>query len=336
MPVRSEYPTRLVAADVGGTTARVALVDAAAGRAPRIVHQQSYACAAFSSLASLLVAFLDSPGARGIDQASIAIPGVLVGDTLVNENLPWPVSLSRTRAESGLHRLEFTNDFEALAHAMPHADRGDALLLTGKPIAPGSGSTLVLGPGTGLGAALRLPASEGSRARVIPSEAGHAALAPGNETELELVRWLLARHAYANNEQALSGPGLLNIYHAACDARGATPTLDKPADVTAAARQGTDPVALAALQVFCGLLGSLTGDLVLTTSAREVCIAGGIPSQIAPFIQHSDFVARFLNKGRLRPVLEPVPVWLLDHGVLGIIGAASWYVEARSADVGRV
>ena len=322
------YPsgTRLIAADVGGTHARVGLVQAAPGRAPLIVHQHKYACADFPSLAAILRSFAETVGIRNIDHAAVAIAGVLDGDTLINTNLPWSVSLARTRTESGLRHLEIINDFEALAFAMPYVDRSQAVLLTGHAIEPGSGATLALGPGTGFGAALRIP---GPPPRVLASEAGHASLATGNETEIGILRWLLQRYPHADNERVLSGPGLVNAYRALCEMRGVTPTLEQPSQITASAEQGDDPVAVEALQVFCGLLGSLAGDLVLSMGAQEVCIAGGIPSQIVPFLQNTDFVARFLNKGRLRPVLERIPVWLVEHGSLGIIGATSWYVENR-------
>lgn len=322
------YPngTRLIAADVGGTHARVGLVFAAPDREPVIVQQHKYACADFPGLAAILRSFMDTIGARGLDHAAVAIAGVLDGDTLLNANLPWQVSVARTRTESGLRHLEIINDFEALAYAMPYVDRTQAVLLAGHPIEPGNGATLVLGPGTGFGAALRLP---GSPARVHASEAGHAALSAGNEIEIGVLRWLLQRHAHVDIERVLSGPGLVNAYRALCEMRGTRPVLEQPAQITAGAQRGDDPVAVQALQVFCGMLGSIAGDLVLSLGAQEVCIAGGIPSQITAFLQHSDFAARFLNKGRLRPVLERTPVWLVEHGSLGIVGASSWYAEHR-------
>lgn len=335
-PSRRElHGTRLIAADVGGTHARVALVHAAPGRAPVILHQHKYICAKFPSLSAVLQDFATALGSVAVDahdvgHAAIAIAGVLDGDNLINANLPWKtVSLSRTREESGLHGLELINDFEALACGMPHVDPSEATLLTGTPLAPGSGPTLVVGPGTGFGAALRLP---GPPPQVLPTEAGHASLAPGNDVEIEILRWLLRRVAHADNERVLSGPGLVNAYNALCEQDGLTPLLDQPSQITAVAQQGSDPLATKALEVFCALLGSVIGDLVLSLGAHEVYIAGGIPSQIIPFLQRSEFVTRFLNKGRLRPILERVPVWVIEHGSLGVIGAASWYADQHLRD----
>ena len=56
-------------------------------------------------------------------------------------------------------------------------------------------------------------------------------------------------------------------------------------------------------------------------------LAGGFLPQIADFIARSDFAARLLDKGPLRPALEQVPVRIVEHGQLGVIGAASWFLQ---------
>ncbi|MFC5488392.1 glucokinase [Dokdonella soli] len=318
------HGARLIAADVGGTHARVALVNAAPGCAPVLERVNKYTCMDFPDLAAVLRAFMQAAGVHDTAHAAIAIAGYVDGDNLINTNLPWQVSLARTREATGLRNLVLINDFEALACAIPHVDPAAAVLLAGTPAMRGDGATLVLGPGTGFGAALCLP---GTPSRVLATEAGHASLAPGNECEIEVLRWLLQRGSHVDNEAILSGPGLVNAYAALCDLRGAAPAMNQPSHIAAAALQGDDRLAVQALSMFCALLGSLAGDLVLSLGASEVYIAGGIPSQIMPFLTRSNFVARFLNKGRMRTVLDRVPVWVIEHGQLGVIGAASWYAD---------
>ena len=82
--------------------------------------------------------------------------------------------------------------------------------------------------------------------------------------------------------------------------------------------------------MFCGWLGSVVGNLVLVYGAQGgVHLAGGILPQIKDFLVRSDFAARFRDKGQMREVLDRVPVVLVDHGQLGVIGAAQWYVEQQ-------
>jgi glucokinase len=54
-------------------------------------------------------------------------------------------------------------------------------------------------------------------------------------------------------------------------------------------------------------------------------LAGGILPQIEEFLWQSEFKMRFLRKGVMTPFLRRVPVHLIDHGELGVIGAACWF-----------
>lgn len=324
---RSVPAETLIVADVGGTYARVALADVAPGQAPCITALRRYACAEHASLAAILADFRASlPQAP--NAAVVAIAGVLKGDDLVNTNLPWPVSVQATRRDAQLATLELINDFEAVAYAIPFVDAHARVSLT--PDAPQANGwpALVLGAGTGLGAALRFEA--GSRA-VLASEAGHAALGAGNALELQVLQQLLQRWEHVDNERVLSGTGLMNLYPALCALRGATVQWTSPEALISAALDGEDALAVETLEVFCSWLGSLAGDLAVSFGARSVYLAGGISAHVARFLHDGRFRDRFLAKGVMRPVLEQVPVWRVEHGELGVLGAAVWYDEHRRA-----
>ena len=316
----------MLAADVGGTHARVALVDATRADTLEVLHYRKFACADFSGLGAILKTFVDSLGAgAAVNDGAIACAGYVLDGAIINPNLPWRVVLDATRAEVGLRSLEFVNDFEAAAHATPYLKASELVPLTparsGVPGAP----TLVVGPGTGLGAAVRIPTANGSV--VLATEAGHAAFAPTSEREIEILRILRRNDSHVENERLLSGPGLVNTYTALCELRGVKAELNEPAAVTQAALDGSDAAAREALDVFCGLMGSVIGDMVLLYGPRGgVYLAGGILPRIKDHLLKSDFYARFLDKGAMRPVLERVPVMLVDYGQLGVLGAAGWYL----------
>ena len=315
--------TPFIAADVGGTNARVALVRFTPEGKLAVLHYSEYVCAEYPDLATILRTFSDAANASSVSRAAIAIAGLLEGDTLVNPNLPWRVSLAQTLSAVHLDDLALINDFQALAHAVPHIDIGTAQLLTGQPVNVAEVPTLVLGPGTGFGAALRLPTRPFGT--VISSESGHASLAPGNDFEIDILRQMLKRWPHVDRERAVSGPGLLNVYECICELHGVAAMLRTPTEVTQAALASANAQAVAALTVFCNLLGSLIGDVVLSYNAQAVFLAGGIPSRIRSFLPTSGLVPRYLNKGALREVMEHVPLWLIEHGQLGLIGAAAWY-----------
>lgn len=318
----------LIVADVGGTYARVALVHVAPGRAPEILAFQRHVCAEHPSLAAILRNFADGQGiSRQPRRAVVAIAGLLEGDTLVNSNLPWPVSLEGTRMAAELGELILINDFEAVAHAMPYLDPSQLSVLSGDAEHSFQWPALVLGPGTGLGAALRF---EGGARPVLASEVGHAALAAGNALELDILRLLMARWPHVDNERVLSGSGLMNLYPCLCELRGVAPRWSTTEQLIAAAQTGEDALAVECMEVFCGWLGSLAGDLAIAFGAKSVYLAGGISGHIDNFLRRGAFHARYLNKGVLSEVLRHTPVWRVDHGQLGVIGAAAWYVEHQA------
>ena len=319
-----------IAADVGGTHARIGLVRPNPAARLGLEHYEKYVCADYPDLSAILRAFIASLPGVTVHEAAIACAGYCLDGTIINTNLPWTVSLERIRADLGLSAVEFVNDFEAVAYATPHIDLAETTLLTPARESGLSAPTLIVGPGTGLGAAVRIPSNGGHV--VLATEAGQAAFAPSSDREIDVLRLLRRRASHVSIEQVLSGPGLGNLYAALCELGGSTPRLDSPVAITRAALDAGDAVARDALDMFCGLMGSVLGDLVLLYGAQGgAFLAGGILPQIKPYLLGSRFVERFLDKGAMRPVLERVPVRLIEHGQLGVLGAASWHLEQRRA-----
>lgn len=316
-----------VAADVGGTHVRIGLVQAAAeaGAPLQVLAYSKFRCADYSGLADILREFIAGlPGVTPVRVAVIASAGYPLADgTVITANLPWRLSPAEIRAGLGLAAVHLVNDFEAVAHAVAHLGASEVLQLAG-PAQTAPGPILVLGPGTGLGAAVWIPTGE--RAVVLATEAGQAALAVGTELEMALLRQMLGQRSHVSVEHALSGPGLMNLYSALCALRGVAPVFARPGEITAAALDGSDPLARESLDVFCGLLGSTVGDMALLYGVQGVYLAGGILPHLRDYLVRSDFVTRFLNKGPMREALERVSVRLVEHGQLGVIGAASWYL----------
>lgn len=318
-----------LAADVGGTHARLALVRAGttSGQPVEVLAFHKYDCTDHSSLVDFISEFLATHDGRGVDHGVVASAGYALDDgTVITSNLPWPLSIRETREHLGFADLRLVNDFEAVAYAAAALPTVETTHITGPYEALASGPMLVLGPGTGLGAALWIPRND--RPFVLATEAGQASLAANNELELALLAQLLKQHRHVTIEHVLSGPGILNLYRALAVLRGVEPVLSAPSRITAAAQAGDDALARVTLEVFCGFLGSVVGDMALTYGVQGgIRLAGGILPQISDFLPNSDFVARYLNKGPMRAALERMPVRLVEHGQLGVVGAAQWYLN---------
>jgi glucokinase len=324
-------PGAFLAADVGGTHARIGLVSRQSdgARPVTVLQYHRYACAEWPSLTAVLQDFVGQlDQSVHVNRCAVASAGYVLGDAIVNDNLPWPVSIRDIRDSLGIEQLAVVNDFEAVAYATQFLSQADTTPVIATEAPPAEGPVLVMGPGTGLGSAVLLPGKP--HATVLATEAGQIALAPGNEREIEILRYLARDRAYVSFEHALSGPGLLNLYRAISALRDQAPLLNAPSQVTQAALERSDAAAVEALDVFCGLLGSFVGDLCLLYGARGgVFLAGGILPQIRDVLLTSSFRQRFFNKGVMRAFLQQVPVRLMEHGQHGVIGAAGLYLDGR-------
>jgi glucokinase len=179
---------------------------------------------------------------------------------------------------------------------------------------------------------LRIP--HAPRPVILATEAGQATLAAETDLEIEILRELRREHRRVQIEQVLSGTGLAHLYRAIAALRAAPAPLRAPAEITAAALARSDVIAAETVDVFCGWLGGVLGDLALLYGAQGgIHLAGGVLPQIKELLMRSTFVERFLDKGAMRQVLTQTPVRLVEHGELGVIGAASWYFATHPIDV---
>ena len=86
-----------------------------------------------------------------------------------------------------------------------------------------------------------------------------------------------------------------------------------------------------AVELFCGALGSFTGNLAMTTMPTGgIFLAGGFLSSMFDLLARSTFEERFLHGRSVRALLTGVPVWVTEHGCHGVQGAARWYMHHRA------
>lgn len=315
-----------LAADVGGTYARVALMRAAQddGREVEVLAYRKFACADFPGLPELLQAFVDTDARTPVRHGVIACAGQVVGNEVLTDNTAWPIQVSQVQRALALDDIAVLNDFEALGYALDHRAERDARLLCG-PDTHAHGAALVIGPGTGLGVAVRMPDVAGGR--VMTSEAGQMDFAPNSLREREVLAHIAPDGGYVAYERIVSGPGLLALYETLCALRGEVPALSTPEAITAAAAARRNAEAVEAVEVFCAALGSFAGSLAMTfMSLGGVYLAGGFLSSLFALLERSAFEERFLHGRSARALLSRVPVRVTEHGRKGVLGAAKWYL----------
>lgn len=327
---------RVIAADIGGTNARVALVEVRDG-ATRFLLEETYPSAGYAGFEEILAAFHAGAGG-GVERACLAVAGVVVGDVCRTTNLPWVLEARSLERAAGIPRVSLVNDFKGAALGIPHLGP-DQVVSLGGPDAPVPGSPphiALLGAGTGLGEALLV--WTGSGHVVVPTEGGHTDFAPRDDAEARLWAFLRARFGHVSYERVLSGSGLVGIYEHLRDELGPVPEVeaalagggdDAAAAVSAAAERA--PTCDRALDLFCSVYGAEAGNLALKLlPAGGVYVAGGIAPKILPRLARGTFRAAFLDKGRYRALLETYPLRVVIEPRLGLIGAAHAAAASRT------
>lgn len=318
------YPRLL--ADIGGTNARLAWQDQ--HQAP-LSHVATLRCADHATLLEAIRQHLAVHGLAPPKACGIGIATPVTGDAVAMTNHHWSFGIAELRRRLGVRHLTVLNDFTATALALAELPATQLRRLGGGEAVPGAPKA-VLGPGTGFGVSALLD-PDGVRPLAISGEGGHATLSAQDADEARIIDHLRQRFGHASIERALSGPGLVNLYEATATLEGAAVHTLSPSDVIDRARRGDDACCRRALDLFCALLGAVSGNLALTFGARGgVYLAGGIAPRIADDLAASDFRRRFEGKGRFAGYLTAIPVWVISSEVSPALLGASRAIDLGS------
>ena len=126
----------------------------------------------------------------------------------------------------------------------------------------------------------------------------------------------------------------MDLYHALRRlAQRGGKEVSSAAQVTDLALQANDPLAMEALELFCGFLGSVAGNLALTLGARGgVFIGGGMVPRLGTWFDQSPFRARFESKGRFQSYLATIPCWVIDPSATPALFGASRALDMAGSD----
>ncbi len=318
----------VLAGDVGGTNARLAMVEVN-GSSARIARETRYPSRDYPGLTPIVDRFCEDVANRP-ERACFGIACPVVGDDCAAPNLPWRINARKLAAEIGIPRTTIINDFVAAGYGIELLGRPDlATLQEGSPTL--HGPITLIGPGTGLGQGFLL--WERDHYRVLPSEGGHGDFAPRGKLQNGLLEFLRRQFDRVSWERLLSGAGLVNTYRYLL-ASGAAPEQETvraeleredPATViTRHALARTDCLSDRALDLFCEILGAQAGNLALTVvSTGGVYLAGGIAPRIVERLENGPFLTAFRDKGRMSELMSRIPVHVIMNSDVALLGAAA-------------
>jgi glucokinase len=318
----------ILAADIGATHTRLAGFDTEGNKLSCVV-EKVYLSQEHNGLPEIIHEFIRSEGVP-VHQACFGVAGPVRGGRSKTSNLPWVIDANELARQLRLSSVGLINDLEAYAYGIDALESPDFITLSAGA-APVEGNMAVISAGTGLGeAGLHW---DGYRHHPFACEGGHTDFAPRSDLEIELLGYLRAKYHHVSWERVLSGPGIKNIYDFLRDTQRAQEpealreeirsAPDPPALISQLALEKRAPICEQTLDIFVSLYGAETGNCALKfMSSGGIFIGGSIAAKIVPKMQEPIFMQSFLAKGRMRPLLEDMPVKIVLNDSAGLIGAA--------------
>src|ERR1700724_33274 len=316
----------ILAGDIGGTNARLAYFQPQNGHL-RLISERVFPSRKYAELGEIVSKFISDTAGRP-EMACFGIAGPVQNGRVETSNLPWIIEQSLLAKQIQLPATLLINDLEANAWGIGGLMPEDLTSLN--QVGPAVGNQAVIAPGTGLGEAGLF--WDGSRHQVFACEGGHCDFGPQGDLQIELLRFLQARFGHVSYERVLSGPGLVNVYEflrgrgcgkESAEFSAALTKGDPAAVISRAALDATENLAVQALDLWIAVYGAEAANLALKAMATGgLFLAGGISPKILAKLTGPAFLQSFFNKGRLRPLVEAVPVQVVVNQNAGLLGAA--------------
>ncbi len=321
----------VLAADVGGTKTDVGLFRLQNGSLT-VVERNVYASREWASLALILRDFLEKVQTRP-DKLCIAVAGPVNSTVVKMTNLTWEIDLSNLRKNLSIKDIKLVNDLEANAYGLAVLQPAELRNVhTGNETL--SGNAAIIAPGTGLGEAGMF--WDGTGLHPFASEGGHCDFAPRSAQDCRFYEYLSKQYNHVSWERVISGPGIYNIYQFLRDVE----KWAEPEELAIKIRSG-DPAQIIgetagryaicreSLALFVRYLAVESASLALKFNAvGGLFIGGGIVPKIWNDQLEAIFLAHLFEVGRLRHLVENVPVWIILNSQTPLLGAAYYGLRA--------
>jgi glucokinase len=335
----------ILAGDVGGTKIHLALYNFEAGQL-RSIRDQKFPAHEFSSLDDVVNHFLsgdaNTPAAQRADitAACFGVPGPVRDGRLKLTNLPWILDCRELSKTLSVQHIFLINDLEANGYGIPELTPENIFTLHAGDD-PANGNRGLIAAGTGLGQALLI--WDGKQHRPIASEGGHCDFAARSSREIALLEYLHDRfNGRVSWERVVSGLGIKNVYEFLRDVekidepewlRHRMQAEDPNAVIGQCAEDGSSSLCFETMKTFVSAYGAETGNVALKVLATGgMYLGGGIAPKIIKTLKNGFFTQAFLDKGRMSPLLQSIPVRVILDDTCALLGAAA-YAEARAAEL---
>jgi len=317
-------PVTIIAGDAGGTKTNMALFRADESGVTKL-REARYVSHEYNSLVDIIVQFAAS---EWPDRICVAVAGPVLHGKVKLTNLNWQLDSDVMSASLKLP-IDFLNDLEATAYGLAGIQSNELVTLQRNEVSS-EGNIALISPGTGLGEAGLY--WDGNAYHPFAAEGGHSDFATRTEQDIDLYRFLQQQFGHVSWERVVSGPGIHAIFNFLTTVQHKTVPAwlteemkedDPSAVISNAALHQNEAVCMETLQLFSRYLATEAASLVLKLKATGGCyIGGGIPPKILPVVETEEWIQNFTNAGRMKALLEKVPVYVILNQRLHLLGAA--------------
>lgn len=231
--------------------------------------------------------------------------------------------------------MTFLNDFVVTGYGiLSNIQEGvDYVKLNNNKKDP-NGSIATIGPGTGLGHGYLTRSFNSKDYDVYPSEGGHQTFAPQTDLQYRYSEYLRKHYniQHISVERACSGPVLpvllsfflesekrvSEVYKSVEDIKNV-----KNEEIIKNSLSKKCSVCVDVLTLFSEMFGAAAGNSALLLMATGgIYLTGGLSIALEEHLRNDPtFINNFLNKGRLRPMLEKFPIFIVKNSLIGVKGA---------------
>lgn len=327
---KSESHQDILAGDIGATKTNLAICHWD-GKGLFIKKNAHYKTLDFQGIGSMIREFIMNE--KIPEKICLGVAGPVKDGKVKLTNIGWEISGEDLSIDLGTSAV-LVNDLEATAFSLAVLDEKDIHLLhQGEKKA--KGNVAIIAPGTGLGEAGLYFDEDGYHP--FPSEGGHCDFAPRTDIDIGLYHHLKKQFSHVSWERVVSGPGICSIY----DFLHYEMEREEPAwlrekilthDKATVISENVDECEICkeVIGLFIRYLAHESANLVLKFKATGgLYIAGGIVPHLLPVLNEDIFIKWFHQVGRLKDLLQAVPVKIILNKEAPLLGAAYFGIHYR-------
>ena len=291
--------------DIGGTNLRIATAFVGSYE---LINPHKENTGSLSFLNKLLQSFLDSdPLIRHI---VFSIAGPKINNSISMTNRDFTLDASSILQKFDISSCHILNDWESIGYSLSLLGGDDiSQILPGESF---NDTTLIIGPGTGLGAALVVKDNI-----VLPTEIGNSILSIDS---LMVSSTLKNSTDFNVIEDLISGRGISNIYRHFSG-------IDKSPENILLTYQD-DKFAKKCIDQFLVSLSQVLSELSLAyIPGNGIYLAGGLVRSLRPFIDIDEFIKNFLinRKPMHKDLLQKISISLIEKEMTCLHGNLHYF-----------